>query len=403
MSKYFTNIDLMMRDPLLGPPDDFMFKSKKVELGAVVMNSIRRSTCRDILTYTIAPQTITIKENTSPWDEDMIGLQLTYLVFKPDYLDKVDLNMMELSLDVSNTSNFYAYVFAREMRLINKETKEEIPINDIFLYPQTPLFTLGPEQKVSLTCSFEKMSKTDAESKGLEASSRHQGGTIGMEYETITPSKEPSSIEEVKENIEEKVSMNYDPDKDPEEIRFIGNIQYGLDPKNLIREGMDRLIEKLTIIQDAVTNRQSDKFYLQINRYLKYDFVFIGEDNTVGSLIEKWINRKDPTASAGYRQTKDRKAITIDFGLNRFIPEILQDKISSGNLEEVVEKSSMMIDQKKEEEQRLETIRTFLGHLKDIQRYLTELRDDWMKVSINEVSTEDFMEEIHRLREERKK
>jgi DNA-directed RNA polymerase subunit L len=378
MSKYFTDIEVMKRDARLGPPDTFRFRSKKLALGAVVANSVRRAMARDVLTYTVAPETIKYEHNTSPWDPEMITHQIIYMAMYPEYLDKSDLNMMELVLDIQNEEKYYRWVFAGEFVLRNKETNEKVPIEKVLVYPQVPLFNLGPGQKVHLTCSVEKLTKADAENKGV-AGARHQAATVGIDF-----------------LVDEK-----DPDSDPDLIHFLVNIQTGVSPKELVVQGMESLIDQLTFLQEAIKTRKSDKFYLQINRYFRYDFVFLGEDHTLGNLIEKWINRHDPKSAAGYRQTRDRRSITIDYGLFKFVPPILQDKISSNDLEEVVERSITSLDSKKEEEQRLETIRTFLEQLGRIEAYIKELLADWKKVSVKDVSVQNFMKETERLRETR--
>lgn len=377
MAKYFTDIDLMMRETHLGPPNEFRFRAKKIALGVAISNSIRRSICRNISNYSVAPETIRYESNTSCWDPEMITHQIIFMDFRSEFLDESDLNMMELVLEVKNNSGEtdYRWVFANEFELRNKETNERVPIEKVLVYPQQPLLTLAPGENLSLKCSVEKMSKNEAERVESDAA-RHQSAMAAIEYK-----------------VDEK-----EPDNDPTDILFSVNIQTGLNAKDLVQTGLENLIQIFQNLQESIKNRKADKFYIQINRYFRYDFVFLDEDHTAGNLIEKWINRYDPRSAAGYRQTRDRKSIIIDYGLFKFVPAILQDKISSNDLEEVVERSITSLDKKKEENQRLETIRTFLEHLSRIEQYLKELHTDWKKVSVRSLSVSDYNEETDRLR-----
>jgi hypothetical protein len=381
MSKYFTDINLMLRSPHLGPPTNFMVKAKKIPLGVAVINSIARAMARNIPTYSIAPETIKIEENTSCWDYEMISHQLIYTQFFYNALDKFDMNLMELNLNVKNDKKEYKYVFANELKLRNKETNKEIPIDKILVYVQKPLFTLGPGETVRLTCLIEKMSKSVCERKCKENSSRHQSACVGMDYK-----------------IDEK-----EPDKDPEDILITVNIQVGIGGDKLVSLAINRIIDKITLIEEAIKNKNNEKYYLHINKYFRYDFVFLDEDHTIGNLLEKWINRYDSKSAIGYRQTRDKKSIIVDYGLLKYVPDIFQDKISSNNLEEVVEKSITSLDPKKEEQQRLETINSLMEHLRRIKMFYQELSKDWEKVKINEMKTSDYMAEVERLRFERQK
>jgi len=381
MAKYFTDIELMMRPPHLGPPDEFRFRALKLALGRPVANSIRRAMCRLVPTYSVAPDTIRYENNTSCWDPEMVNHQIIYMKFIPDFLDKADLNMMEMVLNVQNEEKAYRWVFAGEFELRNKETNEKIPIDKVLVYPQQPLIKLGPGENLYLTCSVEKMSKADAERKGGADIARHQSGSGGIDYKD-----------------DEK-----EPDADPAEILFSVCVQTGIGPKELVQIGMENLITTFQNLQEAIKNEKTDKFYLQINRYFRYDFVFSDEDHTAGNLIEKWINRHDPMSMAGYRQTRDRKGIIVDYGLRKFIPAVLQEKISSNDLEEVVERSITSLGKQKEREQRMETVRTFLEQLARIEEYLKELLADWKKVNVREVSVKDYNAETDRLRRERMK
>ena len=373
-SKHFSDVRLMVRDPILGPPDDFSFTMKGVTVSITVANCIRRVIGLDIPTFAISPETISYSKNTSVWDPEMIGHQLSFIPMKASFLSKTDLNMLELMLDVRNEEKEYRYVFSKEFMMRNKETNKVIPVDQIFVYDNLPLFLLGPRQQVTLTCKLDYSTKR-------ELGARHQSATAGIDY----------------------VTDDKDPDKDPDEILFNVNIQTGFTAKELVSVSFDNLIARTRKLQEAINKKDTNLFYIQLNRYHRYDFVFLGEDHTMGSLIEKWNNRHDIRSVTGYRQTRDRKAITIDYGLHKFSPVIFvqNNDGSDDRLENLIEKSIVSLDEKKEKEQRDSTIRIFVENLTRLEKYLLELKTDWNKVKVVDVSTKDFMETVEKQRVER--
>ena len=234
-----------------------------------------------------------------------------------------------------------------------------------------PLFSLGPKQSVILSCQLEYKTKKES------GSSRHQSATAGIDYEN-----------------------DEDMDKDPTEILFNVNLQTGIDSKELVAMSFENLIMRLRNLQTAIKTKDSKLFYIQLNRYHRYDFVFIGEDHTIGSLIEKWNNRHDPRSVTGYRESRDRKTITVDYGLYKLSPIIFTNNNTGDDdkLEKLIEKSVVSLDEKKEQEQKNTTIKFFLENLERIETYLIELKEDWNKVNIVNVPASEYMEDIENKR-----
>ena len=219
-SKNFSDIRLMEKDALVGPPDEFSFNMIDTTVSTVIANCIHRIVGLDIPTFTISPETIDYGENTSAWDPEMITHQISLIPMKPDFLYKADLNMLELILDVRNEEMTYRFVFSKEFIFKNIETGKTIPIDKIFTYENLPIVLLGPKQHINLTCKIELMTKR-------ESDSRHQAGTVGIDY--ITDEKNP--------------------DSDPSDILFNVNIQTGIGPKELISLSFDNLINRLQKLQ----------------------------------------------------------------------------------------------------------------------------------------------------------
>lgn len=359
-------------DPRYGHSDEFFFYMENVTLAPTIANSIRTAIGSDIETYAISPETIDYHKNTSVWDGEMISHQISFIPTKPDFLDNSDLNMLELKLDTKNNGNAYRYVFSREFTLKNKETDEQIPINKVFICENIPVFSLGPNQEVSLSCQFDYKSKRASDS-------RHQSATAGIDY-----------ADAPKGNM------------DPEKVLFNVNIQVGIPPKKIVSLAFQNLIDRLQKLQEGIKTGDSNVYYLQLNKYYRYDFVFIGENHTIGSLIEKWNNRHDLRSVTGYRITRDNKAITIDYGLSRFTPEIFERKEDDGEkIENLLEKSLGYLNGEKEKEQREFTVKAFLENLLRLEKYLTELQEDWNKVKVTNIPIPNYIREIEKQRIER--
>ena len=167
-------------DATLFDSEEFTFKARGIMVA--VANTLRRAIMNEIPTYTIAPETIRVKTNTSPWETDMLTHQLVFLPLLQKTLSEKDINMLEMSLSVKNDTNVYRWVLSKELIVRNKETNEQVPIELVVQSVNTPLFNFGPNQEVDLSCSFEYMTKVELD--GTQMAARHQAGTVGYEYES---------------------------------------------------------------------------------------------------------------------------------------------------------------------------------------------------------------------------
>jgi DNA-directed RNA polymerase subunit L len=341
MSKHFSNVSFEHGEDLSFQVND---------LPVYVANTLRRALMSEIPTYSLDLETIKFLENTSPWDNELVTHFITFVTFLPQALSKHDLNMLELRLWAENTTSTYRYVFASELHVINKETKEVLANKDIVLYPDSPLFTLGPKQKVVLTSSFEFKTKNDVVDLSQFAA-RHQASNVGYSY------------------------------KEEDTIYFKVSIYAGIAPSPFVSMAFDSLLQRLRDIQEAIKTSLQERVYIQLNQNGRYDFVLMGENHTLGNLISRWIAR-DGKSIAGYHLTRDRKGVAIDFGLARFVPAILRQSELAPALEELLETSFQALDPATEKQQRDATIQAFLENLKRLEQYFVDLQEDWKKLRI---------------------
>lgn len=367
MSKHFSDIRVQNRTSTISVNDLYHFRMKNVILSSVIGNCIRRVAGLDIPTYSVSPESFIITKNTSPWDKDRIIHQLSYLPLNQEPFTKVDLNMIELHIDVKNDTNVYRDVLSNEITFYDKEKKKNIDINNFLLYDDFLVIEdLGPRQELKLKCQFEYKTKRNS-------FAFHQAGTIGIDY---------------------KIEKEY-----PKDILFNITLHIGIGPKELILKSFDILIDRLQKMEKAIKNKDPTLFYIELNRNNRYDFVFIDEDHTIGSLIEKWNNHHDANSLTGYRLTTDRKSIKIDYGLSKFSKNIvINDNIIDNKLNSLIEKSLSNTGDNKEKE---ETIKAFLINVDRLRKYLTEIKTDFNKVKITNISVNEYMKDIEKNRVER--
>lgn len=337
MSKHFSN-------PSFTNGEDLTVQAQ--DLPVYVANTIRRALMSDIRTYSIDLETIKFMENTSPWDNEMITHFIAFVPFLSKVLLKHDINMIELRLLAENQTNTYRYVFASELYVVNKETKEVLENQDVILYPDSPLFTLGPKQRVQLVSALEFKTKNEVS----QMAARHQASNVGYSYE------------EGKDTLQFKIS-----------------IYNGVSPSAFVASAFDALTQHLREIQEAIQTQQQERVYIQLNASGRYDFVLMGENHTMGNLISRWLAR-DQKAISAYRMARDNKGVAIDFGLVRFVPEILRQSELSSALEELLDTSFQSLNPATEKQQRDATVKVFLENLKRLEQYFLELQEDWNKL-----------------------
>ena len=339
MSVHFSN-------PSFLHGEDFSFQAK--DLPVYVANTLRRACMSDIRTYALDLETIKFLENTSPWDNEIITHFVAFVPLLSKLLLKYDINMLELRLLAENTTNSYRYVFTSELYVINKETKEILDNKDVILYPDSPLFTLGPKQRVQLVAAIEFKTKNEVS----QMSARHQASNVGYSYEE---------------------------GKEDQNIQFKVSIYTGVSPQEFVSSGFETIVQHIRELQEAIKAQQQEKVYIQLNQNGRYDFVLLGETHTMGNLISRWLAR-DTKAISGYHLSRDGKGVVIDFCLVRFVPAILRQSELSSALEELLETSFQSLDPATERQQREATVQVFQENLKRLEQYFMELQEDWGKL-----------------------
>lgn len=359
MSKHFSDITEMGETQNIS---EFHFSIKNNgNIIISIANAIRRIIGLDISTHAFF--NIKFPKNTSDWDDERIEHQIKFIPLKNNFLKDKDLNMIEVSLNCLNEKQSYRYVFSKELTVIDKETKEDIPIESIILYDNLPLFLLGPKQEISSTFNIEYKTKR-------QSSSVHQPAMAGLDY------------------VEDEKNQN----NDPNEILLNVCNESDYSSKELIGLALDNIIDRIKNISNAIEKNDTTYVYVQNNKNNRISFVCIDEDHTIGSLITEWNNRNDNTTVTGYREITDKKTITFEYGI------IENMNKTSEKIESMVEKSYMF---QENDEIKNKTISSFINNLQNLETYIKDLKKDFDKIKTKTISIQEYQKILENKRLER--
>ena len=328
MSKFFSDITQM--EGYKNNNSDEFFVTLQCEMPQCIGNTLLRTIMSSINTYTIDPTSIVYHKNKSCWDNEIITKQLEYIPIYKKILENKDINMIEMNLNVKNENIEYRYVYSNEIIIKNLEKNTILNTKELF-YANVPLFLIGYNEEIHLTCKLEYDNKNNT-------NSRHQAANIGMYH-----------------------------DQKNNNVRLLINQQTGINSKDLIMQGLERIKSRLDELYKNIEISNTKKVYVQYNSKMRYDFILIDEDYTIGSLIEYWNNNNAKNVVTGCRKTTDNKSIIIDFGVKEYS------------------------EKNKEKEVTL----IFLKMLKDIQSYIIILLEDSKKIKTKTISIPKYMEYIN--------
>jgi len=331
MSKYFSTITEM--EGYKKRRSDEFYVSLKSDIPECIGNTILRSIMSSIQTYTIDPKSIVFHKNTSSWGNHILQKQFEYIPLMYDIFDKKDINMIEIELNITNKNIEYRYVKTGEMVVKNKE-KDIILKNEDIFFANIPLFLIGYNEEVHMTCSLEYDSQKNT-------NSRHQASNCGMYFDDNT-----------------------------KEVRLSVSKQTGISSKELVIKSIESIVKRLQDLEQNITISNKSKVHIQINANRRFDFILIDDDYTIGSLIEAWNNTKLQDIVTGCKKSIDHKSIILDFGVKGLDTK---EKID-------------------------DVIKVFLKSLQDIHKYMNILLEDSKKINTKTIPIPTYMEKLKEFR-----
>lgn len=327
MSKFFSDITRMEGVDGTSSDEFFLYLNGQKNY---VSQTLVLSIMSDIETFTLDPTSITFIKNTSCWNNELLKKQLESIPISKKILKDMDINMIEIELKVENKDTEYKYVYSNSLNIKNKEKNTTLNTKDI-IYANVPLCLLGHNEEIHLTCKLEYDTK-------INTNYRHQAANVGMYY------------------------------KDENKIRLLVNQQTGIEPKDIITKGLERIHIRFQNLIKNIESVNKEKVHIQYKN-MRYHFILIDE-TIIGNLIEYWNNDNSKNSVAGCRKTMDQKSVIIDFGVKEF----------------------------SEKGKEKEVTKVFLQLLQDIVSHIKLLIEDSKKIKTKTISVIKYIEHINNFR-----
>ena len=336
-SKYFK--DFIQADKLPNEKfhNKFSFTMNNVPIGIKFGLCLKRIVQMKIKRYAPIYKTFNVQINTTNYIEEILD-NIARVHFSRKIMEKLDLNVYELSLDVENKTNKkLKAIKTSDFVFRNIEEKVEnktIPIDELLMYENDLLFYLKYGKRFKLTCKVGGFTKK-------ESSAINQGGRLS-----------PSYYADVNENINQIIFHN------SENFCSCSN-------KELISMGFDIMKNDILDIKNTLLNNNND-FYIEMTTIPVFDIVINNIDSGYSQLISAWITHHDSLAIS---TTKNNNKI-ICYGLCKY-----KNMYKSSN-------SKSRIDEKEFKKIKNDTIKTFIEHITRLHKYIMILESDWKKVKL---------------------
>jgi len=263
-------------------------------------NAIRRIIISNIPTYAIAQDKTTFFENNSVFSNEFLKHRLS-LVPIISWNKDINYENIVITCKKKNENEYTDSVYVKDFVCKDIETDKVID-NSILFSHENILFA---KLKYNQFISFEaKLSRNTAEGGG----SFHSPVSICL-YTFEIDEKEANRL---KENMNEKEKLDfnteeiqriYKKNKNGEPNRYSFQIEgigfYKMD--DILKMGIEILINKLVVIQNEFKNKNSTKVLLNNETQLDfYDFSLEDENETIGNILSTYLLNDDNIYYCGY-------------------------------------------------------------------------------------------------------
>ncbi len=258
-------------------------------------NALRRIFISEIPVFAINENSINFETNTSMLQSSYLAKRLQLIPFNYSILDNYDINDLEISLDITNNTD----------HMISVTTKDFVfkDINDVLVYDNVLFAKLKPEQEIKFTCNF---TKSTSKLNGPYFSPVSKSVLIYKKDDKLiqTLTKDIANDDDKKYFIQTQTDKYYLKTQIGEPLVYILDIEStgSLEPKMIISLGLDILKQKLTYLLDSIQNGVDTKIQVNLSEKLftSYNFLIFDEDNTLGNLINSYLQDMASIDYAGY-------------------------------------------------------------------------------------------------------
>ena len=310
--KYITNYKIDNENP-----EHVTFEMSNLNLALV--NAYRRVFLAEIPIITIDKDTITYQKNSTMFDNDFIANRLKLLVFDQKMINEAletttdkKLNKISLSLDAHNTNEDIMSVYASDILCKTSPTETVNLFSDEL--KKTIVTKLKPGETLQLTAKLLRSTQKKNGSQHSAVCWSAHGFKQDKKVIDQKMNEENINTEDAKRKFMIEEADKYylkDINGYPETCIFNLESNGHYPPLNVIKIGITQLINKLKIVKDLIQN--ADKYdensntlfggeYIEINNIEDggFEYTFFNEDDTLGNLLQSYLNDKKEVIMAGY-------------------------------------------------------------------------------------------------------
>jgi len=316
----------------------FSFKMRNVLVPVKISLCLKRIVQMRIKRYVPVIESFIVEEDTANIIEEILD-NISRVHFNREIMNKLDLNMYELILDVENKSNRKKIPITTSNFIMknieDKSRSKSIPIKDLLLYENDLLFYLDHGKRFKFKCKIGYFSKK-------ETTAANQGGRLS-----------PSYYEDNDGKINEIIFYH------SENFCSCGN-------KELISMSFDIMKNDILDIKNILSKNDINNFYIEMLTIPIFNIVIKNIDSSYSLLISEWIKYHDPLAICS--TTTNNKVIC--YGLCKY-----KNKLSDNKSKNILDEKDFNIIKK-------ETIKTFIDHISRLHKYILLLESKWKKVKL---------------------
>lgn len=288
-------------------------------INLALVNAFRRTFISEIPIITVDKKSIVYQKNDTMFDNDFIAKRLTLLVFDHKMIEEAlettidnKLNKISLSLDVYNNTSEIITVYASD--IVSKTN----PTTTVNLFSdemkKTILTKLKPNETLQLTAKL--IQSTHKESGATFDAVCWSAHSFKQDKKLIDEKMNEANINseaEKRKFMIEEADKYYLKDNNGEPETCIFNLESNghYPAKEIVKIGINTLINKLKNIKDLIQN--GDKYdensntligseFIEINKMENggFEYTFFNEDDTLGNLLQSYLNDRKDVVMAGY-------------------------------------------------------------------------------------------------------
>lgn len=279
-------------------PTELSFEliNKNIKLGFA--NALRRIIISEISVVAIDKSSIIFRQNSSMLHDDILLKRLILMPIDNSKIKEYDINNIEFDLKKTNDTDHMMNIFSKDFLFRN----EGHPIENLILDDNILFGKLKPNQELEI---YGKLKKNNAKNGGAEYCTTNRSTVIFKQDENLlkelTKNMDKNEAEIFKRD---QGDFYYMKNKQNEPSVYIFNIESlgVLEPKIIFHMALEKLKDKLNYIIYSLENDITEKILIERSEklYESYNFKIIDENDTLGNLLNTYIQTNPNIHYSGY-------------------------------------------------------------------------------------------------------